>query len=287
MQSQPSLLLRIVQFPPVRLLLMGATILFLLGLTNGLRGKFAASPGVALAVAVGMSTLGLAVHAGLVRWLERRPVTELALPGIGRELGAGLLLGALLYSLAIGVLMALGCYRIHGLNPAHAMLPTLGMALASGVLEEVLFRGVLFRIVEQWQGSWVAMAVSSLVFGVSHLANPQGTLLGALFISVEAGVLLAAAFMVTRRLWLAIGIHIAWNFTQSAIFSGAVSGNAASPGLLKATMEGPLLLTGGDFGVEGSVVAFAVCTAAGLLLLRQAARRGHVQPRPGRAQRAS
>ena len=287
MQSQPSLLLRIVQFPPVRLLLMGATILFLLGLTNGLRAKFAASTGLGLAVAIGMSALGLVVYAGLVRWLERRPVTELALPGIGRELGAGLLLGALLYSLAIAVLMVLGCYRIEGLNPAHAMLPTLGMALASGVLEEVLFRGVLFRIVEQWRGSWVAMAVSSLVFGVSHLANPQGTLLGALFISVEAGVLLAAAFMVTRRLWLAIGIHIAWNFTQSAIFSGAVSGNAGAPGLLKATMEGPLLLTGGDFGVEASVVAFAVCTAAGLLLLRQAVRRGHVQPRPGWGQRAS
>jgi membrane protease YdiL (CAAX protease family) len=72
--------------------------------------------------------------------------------------------------------------------------------------------------------------VSSLVFGLTHLMNPQGTLQGALFIAVEAGILLAAAYMLTRRLWLSIGFHMAWNYTQSAIFSGIVSGNDAQQG---------------------------------------------------------
>ncbi len=60
-----------------------------------------------------------------------------------------------------------------------------------------------------------------------HLLNPAATLTGALFISIEAGLLLAAAYMVTRRLWMSMGFHMAWNYTQSAVFSA--SSRAASP----------------------------------------------------------
>jgi hypothetical protein len=132
--------------------------------------------------------------------------------------------------------------------------------------------------VETWFGSWAALVVSSLVFGLTHLMNPQGTLEGALFIAVEAGILLAAAFMLTRRLWLSIGFHMAWNYTQSAIFSGVVSGNDAAPGLIRSTVKGPDLLTGGSFGVESSVLALALCTATGIVMLVMAVRRGKIVP---------
>ena len=89
---------------------------------------------------------------------------------------------------------------------------------------------MLFRVVEESLGSWISLVVSSFVFGIPHLINPASTLLGAVFISIEAGVLLAAAYMVTRRLWLAMGFHMAWNYTQSGIFSGIVSGSKSSPG---------------------------------------------------------
>jgi hypothetical protein len=118
-----------------------------------------------------------------------------------------------------------------------------------------------------------------------HLLNPAGTVMGAVFISIEAGLLLAAAYMVTRRLWLGIGFHIAWNYTQSAIFSGIVSGSDSAPGLIRASIDGPAALTGGSFGLEASLVAFLLCTATGLILLSIAIRRGHVVPpawrRPG------
>lgn len=118
--------------------------------------------------------------------------------------------------------------------------------------------------------------ISSLVFGLTHLINPQGTLEGALFIAVEAGVLLAAAFMLTRRLWLSIGFHIAWNYTQSAIFSGIVSGNDAAQGLIRSTVSGPDLLTGGSFGVESSVIALFLCTATGVVMLVMAVKQGKI-----------
>ena len=166
-------------------------------------------------------------------------MAELALPPLARELGIGLLIGAGLYTACVLILMVMGIYRVEGLNPSSFMLPAVAMALSSGFLEELLFRGVLFRIVEEWMGSWVALVVSSLVFGLVHLINPAATWTGALFISVEAGVLLAAAYMLTRRLWLGIGFHIAWNYTQSAVFSGIVSGSDSAPGLIRSTIDGP------------------------------------------------
>jgi len=197
---------------------------------------------------------------------------------MGRELGIGLLIGAGLYTACELFLMALGIYRIEGLNPLSFMIPAIAMALSSGIYEELLIRGVLFRSVEQWLGGWAALVVSSLVFGLTHLINPQGTLEGALFIAVEAGILLAAAYMLTRRLWLSMGFHVAWNYTQSAIFSSIVSGNEPSQGLIRSTIKGPDFLTGGDFGVESSVLALLLCTATGIAMLVMAQRRGKIVP---------
>jgi len=272
--------LRIVRHPVVRLLLLGLLLFLTLGFGDEFRAGFAASPLAAIAAAASVVALGLLVYAGFVRWVEGRPVAELARAPAGRELGTGMLIGAGLYTLCVLILMLLGIYRIDGLNPLSYVLPAVAMALSSGFLEELLFRGALFRIVEEWLGSWVSLVVSSLVFGLMHLINPAATLEGALFISVEAGLLLAAAYMVTRRLWLGIGLHVAWNYTQSAVFSGIVSGNDSAPGLLRNTIEGPHWLTGGSFGLESSLVAFLLCTTTGVILLLRAVRRGNVVPAP-------
>lgn len=276
--ARPALWLRVLQFPLVRLILLGGTLFLMMGVSNGFRLNLSAEPLLALAAAAGMATLGLAVYFGLVRLIERRPVSELALPGMGREFGTGLLIGAGLYTLCVLILMMLGVYRVDGINPWAFVLPAIAMALSSGVLEELIYRGVLFRVLEESFGSWISLAVSSLIFGLRHWLAPSGTLLGALCISIEAGLLLAAAYMLTRRLWMSIGFHMAWNYTQSGIFSGIVSGAYAKPGLIKATIEGPLVLTGGEFGLESSLMALLLCTSAGVMLLIKAIRRGNIVP---------
>jgi membrane protease YdiL (CAAX protease family) len=276
--SQPGLFLSILRFPLTRLILLGGLMLVLYGLAGGFMQKFADSPTKTLAAILMMTSIGFAVYIGFVHFIERRPVSELALPKMARELGIGLLVGAGLYTVCVLILMLLGIYRIDGLNPINFMLPAVAMALSSGVFEELLFRGVLFRITEEWLGSWAALAVSSLLFGFMHLVNPQGTIEGALFITIEAGVLLAAAYMVTRRLWMSMGFHFAWNYTQSGIFSGIVSGNDAAQGLVKATIKGPDVLTGGSFGLESSLIAFLLCTTTGVILLIMAIRQGKIVP---------
>jgi membrane protease YdiL (CAAX protease family) len=276
--SKTPLWLRILQFPPIRLLLLGAPLLSMMALSNGFMAELAATPLKAIAVTIVLAGLGFAFYAGFVRFIERRPVREFALSQLPRELGIGLLIGAGLYTCSVLVLMILGVYRIEGLNPISFMIPAIALALSSGVFEELLFRGALFRIVEEWLGSWISLLVSSFVFGFVHMLNPAATLTGALFISIEAGLLLAAAYMVTRRLWMSIGFHMSWNYTQSAVFSGIVSGGVSEPGLIKPVIKGPDFLTGGSFGLESSVVAFVFCTTTGVALLIMAVRRGNIVP---------
>ncbi len=276
---QPALWLRVLQFPLVRLILLGPLLFLMMGISNGFWGHtFADSPLIGIAMAALMAALGFAVYIAFVRFVEQRPVRELALPVMGRELGLGMLFGTGLYTLCVLVLMVLGVYRIEGVNPLALMLPSVAMALSSGVFEELLHRGTIFRNVEELLGSWMALLVSVLFFGFRHLSNADGNIIGALAITIEAGVLLAAAYMLTRRLWLSIGFHIAWNFTQGGIFSGSVSGAFEQPGLFKAVIEGPELLTGGKFGMEATIVALLICTTAGVAMLGIAVRRGNIVP---------
>lgn len=174
--------------------------------------------------------------------------------------------------------MVLGLYRIEGMNPVSVLLPTLWAAPLAPVFEELVFRGALFRIVEEIFGGWLALVVSSVVFGLVHLSNEGESFFGIASIILVFGPLLAAPFMLTRRLWMGIGIHLAWNFTMGKIFSGSVSGNAAPTGLFKTTFTGPEWLTGGNAGMEGSIIAILVSATASVVFLVMAVRRGMIVP---------
>jgi len=274
----PGLVRRIVRSPLVRIGALGYILLMMMGLNTDVMTSYAGEPFKSVQHIVALAIAGFAVYGAYAYFIEQRPVSELALPGMGRELGIGLLIGAGLYAICELILMALGIYRITGLNSWSFMIPAIAMALSAGVFEELLFRGVLFRSVEAWFGSWAALVVSSLVFGLIHLINPEATLEGALFIAVEAGILLAAAYMLTRRLWLSMGFHVAWNYTQSAIFSSIVSGNEAAQGLIRSTVKGPEFLTGGNFGVESSVLSLILCTSTGIVMVVMAVKRGKIVP---------
>lgn len=219
----------------------------------------------------------VAAWKGLKRWVERSEDRELAFVGAHRELGAGLLLGAALFSAVTGVVALLGGFEVLGLRGTGELWSMLAIAVFSGTFEEVLFRGILFRHIETMLGSWAALALTSALFGAAHLGNADATWFSSFAIAVEAGIMLGAAFMLTRHLWLAIGIHAAWNFTQGWIFSIPVSGGDAPLGLLITRRVGPDWLTGGDFGLEASFVALAGATLFGLALLYRAAKQGEVK----------
>ncbi len=240
--------------------------------------QFHDRPLLNISIQIGLGLVAIGLYYAYGKFIERREVGELSTPGFAREWAIGALVGAGLYTASAVTLMLLGIYKVEGLNPLSFMLPALALAIKSGVFEELIFRGVLHRSVETLFGSWVAILAASLAFGLVHMTNPAATLGGAIYICIEAGLLLSAAYLVTRRLWMCMGFHMAWNYVQSAVFSGVVSGAVADPGLLKAIIEGPALLTGGSFGMEQSIFALVYCTSAGLVLLMIAIRRGHLMP---------
>lgn len=272
--------LRVLQFPLTRLILLGGFAFYMMAWTDEQIAAFKDSPLTGVIVAV---VLSLAIMAFYVAWgkiIERREVTELSLPGAGREFAIGAIVGTALYGACVLLLVVLGMYSFEGLNPVSIMIPGIAMAVKSAVFEELVFRGVLFKSVEAMAGSWIAIIISSLVFGFIHLLNPSATIGGAVYICIEAGLLFSAAYMVTRRLWMAMGLHMLWNYVQSAVFSGIVSGGVMMPGLIKTKVEGPDWVTGGSFGMEESLGALVFCTGAGIVMLLIAMRRGHLLPAP-------
>jgi len=205
-----------------------------------------------------------------VRRVEKRQPTELAMPGMARELGAGLLIGGWLVALTFALLAALGAYQFGGINAVGiAMLVPLAELVLVGFAEEMMFRGVVFGVTERSLGAKAAIVISALVFSVAHMPN-DGVSVLAMAVLAAYGVLQAALYMVTRRLWVCIGTHIAWNYCVSQVFSSTVSGHAATDGLLRGELVGNTLLTGGVFGVEGSLVALVLIATAAALCLRKA-----------------
>ena len=213
-------------------------------------------------------------YVGYVRLVERRSPAELAWDGAVRELAKGMLVGAAFLAAVVGVIAVLGFYRVVALNPRTLLVPPLAIAISSAYPAEIFFRGVLLRIAEESLGTWLALLISSLLVGVVHATNPGASLVSTLAIILEAGVLLGAAYVFTRRLWMAIGIHFAWNFTQAAIFGVNVSGLPPG-GLLESRLSGPDLISGGSFGVEASIFAIIIGLALGAVFLVLAHRRGN------------
>jgi len=212
--------------------------------------------------------VGHFVYVLFVKIVERRRAEELSFGDFFSELGQGIGIGALLMSLSIFILWLLDVYQIRGINsfdmlvaPAHFRT-----ALFAGYIEELLFRAVVFRISEETLGTWLALLIQALLFGFLHAANPGASWFSSVAISLEAGLLLGAAYALTRHLWLAVGIHAAWNYTQGAIFGVAVSGYNV-PGLLESELLGNKWLSGGGFGAEASLITLLVCTTAGLIMI--------------------
>lgn len=265
-----------VVFALVRLIVLGGGLFYFMMHAQEYLDNFHDRPLLNIAIQIGLALAAIAIYVTYGKFIERREVTEFASPGMGREWGLGILVGVGLYSACAISLILMGYYKVEGFNPVAFALPALALAIKSGVFEELIFRGVLHQSVENILGSWAGIVAASFVFGFLHLLNPAATLTGAIYISIEAGLLLSAAYMATRRLWICIGFHMGWNFVQEGIYSGVVSGGPAEPGLLKATIEGPALWTGGSFGMEQSIFALVFCTTTGVILLMMAIRRGHI-----------
>lgn len=268
---------RILRFPLTRMLL--AVVFFMLpflliqaGATHYFEEKLYTRLGQFFGVCMGCLS-----YAFYVTKIEKRAVSELSANGAAREYGVGFLVGGLMICASVAGIAALGGLRVLSLTPSGLIVLPLIMHVTIGIVEEMLMRGIFFRIVQESFGSWLALAASGVLFGAMHLVNDNITALAIANIAA-AGVLLAAAYLLTGRLWLCAGLHAANNFFQDGIFSVAVSGHAVKTGLFVTERSGPDWLTGGAFGIEGSAVDLAVVLLASVAILVLAHRRGRFVP---------
>ena len=229
-----------------------------------------------LIVGVISAILAIISYIFLYRFYEKRKIIEFSKKGIVKNLTTGIILGAILQSLTILVIYLKGGYSVLSINPILFIIPPLTMAFSSAIFEEILFRGILFRIIEEKLGSYIGLIISALIFGALHLANPNSSISVGIGLAIQAGLLLAAAYIYSRNLWFPIAIHFAWNFTQSAIFGANVSGNAISKTLITSQIKGAEWFTGGQFGPEGSIQATLFCLIATIILLTLSHRNGNI-----------
>jgi CAAX protease family protein len=246
-------------------------------------GAAQGNPWLTLPLGLATAAAAILVYRWVVRRTEHREPEELAKAGAGARIGRGALVGTGMFAAVIAAIAVFGGYQVHGFGSLSGALALLGFMAAAAVSEELLVRGVLFRVIEERAGTWIALALTGVLFGAMHLANPDAGLWGAIAISVEAGFMLAACYAATRSLWVPIGLHFGWNFAAGGIFSVVVSGNGESKGLLDASTSGPAVLTGGDFGPEGSLFTVTAGVVLTLVFLRMARKRGHIVPRRRKA----
>lgn len=203
----------------------------------------------------------------LARLIEHRKVDELSWRKSSQLLW-GVLGGLALFVLLTAQLWAAGVYRITGYGDAPLWALFLLTAVAPGITEEIVSRGILFRLTEEGLGTWIALAVSALFFGFMHAFNPGATVWSSVAISIEAGLLFGLLYHVTRSLWWCIGLHAGWNFVQGAVFGIPVSGIEVD-GLFDSQLQGPDWLDGGGFGAEASALTVLTCGIVSLFMLRR------------------
>ena len=249
----------------ILLIVFGSALFLFLSQTVPVVGSFSNNIWIKALLLLLGATAVLGLYTLWVKVFERRKVSELNLRRALPDMLTGLLIGSLFIASVVGVLALMGVYRINSVNVNWiGLLLSFAAYSIVAVTEEVLFRGILFRMIDERYGALLAFIISSLTFGAVHLMTVD--FWTAMAISAEAGFMLAAAYKFRNKLWIPIGIHWAWNFTLGPIFGVGVSGISEDAYAIIPEISGPYILTGGNNGFEGSIVTVLIGVAVGIVL---------------------
>lgn len=280
----PAILRRLLLAPIPRLLWTGVLAWLLTRVVFWLAPSLMRMPNVTVTGSVRNAAMTLVVFATALWLFERKRPRDagLGLAGSVSQTARGFLIGALLLTAVTGVLALAGSYQLLGWAeiPAGSSRAALFgrmviLFFAVAIFEEVSVRGILFRQLEQAIGTWLAIVASALFFGFGHRGNPGATWVSSVAIAIEAGGLLAAAYVATRSLWLPIGLHWAWNLFEGPVWGSPVSG-VGLPVLANARFPGPRLMTGGSFGPEAGLPAMVLGAGLGVWFLVLAVQREQI-----------
>ena len=219
----------------------------------------------------GFTVLALFIAALLMSLIERRTFADYYLPpkqAFGKRFWQGIPYGFAMLSLLMAMIAMFHGFSIEGLALAGSTALKFGLLYAIGFIlvglfEEFSFRGYMQSTLGSGIGFWPAAAVLSLLFGAIHLQNlneaPVGGLMAGSF-----GLLAAFSLRRTGNIWFPIGMHAAWDWGETYFYSTPDSGFLAQGHLMNSSFHGPVWLTGGAVGPEGSAFALLVLVIAGI-----------------------
>jgi len=213
---------------------------------------------------------------------ERRPLSSVGFRldlRFARQLGAGVLGGLGLVALSTGLVFLAGGFHFVRVPEAQGglLLRSAFVMLGVGLVEETVFHGYAFQRGIRGMGPRWALFVFSAIFALAHPFEPgmDGSLVAlAVLNTFLAGWMLGLCYLRTGHLALPVGVHFGWNWLQGTLGFG-VSGNASKGLWTPVFHDRPVWLTGGDFGLEASVIGVGVLAlaVAGLSLWKGAGAR--------------
>lgn len=213
---------------------------------------------------IGFLVLGIASGIGafaVTRWRnEKIPIWK----GLGLEfdahatadLAAGIVIGSLAMVGVFGVEWALGVLQVRGFQPPdivwYLWFPLLAILVFG---EEIAYRSLMLNGLQVILGkAWMAVFIMAAAFGLAHAGNPNATILSVLG-NALGGLVYGIAFLGSRRIWLPLGLHFAWNFVQAPVLGFPILGREI--GLLQITSVGNVIFNGGSYGPEAGLIGMA------------------------------
>lgn len=214
----------------------------------------------------------------LIRYVEANDACKIAPRKDISSIGNGLFIG-FSYFIIVTVTMSLcGYYHIKSIQfDWEKQLFSFTLFFLVAVSEEIFFRGILFRMINRRWNIWAALVISALIFGGLHIFNDNATLWSSIAIAIEAGSLLGAAYAYSKNIWLPIGIHWIWNYTQGNILGFPVSGEDNVTSIITPEISGPQWLTGGSFGAEASIISAVIGLLISLWFIRKTIQQRHCE----------
>lgn len=270
---------RVIHLPMI-LAIVAASLLFMAALAisplgGGIRA-LSNLPGARFILPPISAAIAVAAYVMFVRLVERRPyIEEFATQGWLKEAILGALGGLALSAATFAVLLLLGGIRIIGFNPPTVMALPLVVQLSTSIILEITVCALGFRLVERLLGSWISLTLLVLFFAALRMLSANSTPLAVFAVAIEAGLLFAVLYMVTRRLWAAIALNAAWKFAQIGFYGTAMTAGGQR-GFVLTSLEGPDWVTGGYAGTDTSIPAIVLGSLFFIVALTVAIRRGQI-----------
>jgi membrane protease YdiL (CAAX protease family) len=273
---------KIIQFPLIRIVIAFGFLIpvFLLnkGFTKGI------NPLLSENILVSARYLEAAVSFVLLLWayilytryFEKRKALEIFSGGWFSKTGTGFLSSSFIVGIVVCVLVFSNCFIVSGFISNKRLVFDLFVKFFMGAfIEELIFRLIIYKLTEELFGTWIALLIQVLLFGFAHGLNDNATLFTTFSVVIVGGLVYCAAYIYSRSLWLPLGFHWGWNFSQSGIFSMPNSGTPYE-GWLTTKISGPGWLTGGSWGIEGSFLTISLCLLIGIALVFLSKRKGNI-----------